>query len=198
MLITKIEPGKNKRYRVFGDDTFLFALYGKDLKRYHIEENEVIDDLIISSIMDEIIYKRAKERALYLLERRPFTISMMKVKLRENDYPDGIVDRVIQFLQKYHYLDDEDYIRMYVADYGCKKSKRQLVYDLTQKGISKAAIELFLEEVNYSEQAGFEKQFQRYIQGKDLEDRAVRQKIFRYFYGKGFSFSMIEEVMKEY
>ena len=198
MLITKIEPGKNKRYRVFGDDTFLFALYGKELKNYPIVENEAVDDSIISSILDEIIYKRAKERALYLLERGPLSVSMMQTKLRESDYPEFIIHRVILFLQRYHYLDDVDYIRMYVAAYSNRKSRKQLVYGLVRKGVSKTDVELFLEETDYSERLGFDKMFQKYIRGKDLTDRGVRQKVFRYFYGKGFSVSLIEETLKKY
>ena len=155
MLITKIESGKNKRYRVFGDDTFLFALYKNELKRYQIEENIIIEDSVISSILDEIIYKRAKERALYLLERRPLTVSMLRDKLRYHDYPEQVVEKVIEFLEKYRYLDDMEYIRMYAG-----------------------------------------KQFERYTRGKDLGNLAVRQKVFRYFYGKGFAVSLIETALR--
>lgn len=196
MLITKIESGKNKRYRVFGDDTFLFALYKNELKRYQIEENAMIEDSVISSILGEIIYKRAKERALYLLEKRPLTVSALRDKLRYNDYPEAVVEKVLVFLEQYHYLDDMDYVRMYTRTYSNKKSKKQIVYDLLRKGISKSLINIYFEENEYSEQEGFEKQFERYVKGKDLGNLSVRQKVFRYFYGKGFSVSMIETALR--
>lgn len=195
MLITKIESGKNKRYRVFGDDTYLFALYRNELKHYQIAENAMIEDSVISSILDEIIYKRAKERALYLLEKRPLTVSGLRDKLRYHDYPEAVVEKVIAFLEQYHYLDDMDYIRMYTGSYSSKKSKKQIVYDLMRKGISKSLIDIYFEENEYSEQEGFEKQFERYVRGKDLGDLAIRQKVFRYFYGKGFTVSMIETAL---
>lgn len=196
MLVTKIESGKNKRYRVFGDDTYLFALYKNELKRYQIEENAMLEDSVISSILDEIIYKRAKERALYLLEKRPLTVSVLRDKLRYHDYPEAVVEKVIAFLEQYHYLDDMDYIRMYTGTYGSKKSKKQIVYDLMRKGISKSLIDIYFEENEYSEQEGFEKQFERYVRGKDLGNLAIRQKVFRYFYGKGFTVSMIETALR--
>lgn len=196
MLITKIESGKNKRYRVFGDDTYLFALYRNELKHYQIAENAMIEDSVISSILDEIIYKRAKERALYLLEKRPLTVSGLRDKLRYHDYPEAVVEKVIAFLEQYHYLDDMDYIRMYTGSYSSKKSKKQIVYDLMRKGISKSLIDIYFEENEYSEQEGFEKQFERYVRGKDLGDLAIRQKVFRYFYGKGFTVSMIETALR--
>lgn len=196
MLITKIESGKNKRYRVFGDDTYLFALYRNELKHYQIEENAMIEDSVISSILDEIIYKRAKERALYLLEKRPLTVSGLRDKLRYHDYPEAVVEKVIAFLEQYHYLDDMDYVRMYTGSYSSKKSKKKIVYDLMRKGISKSLIDIYFEENEYSEQEGFEKQFERYVRGKDLGDLAIRQKVFRYFYGKGFTVSMIETALR--
>lgn len=196
MLVTKIESGKNKRYRVYGDDIFLFTLYKSELKRYQIQENVMLEDSVISSILDEIIYKRAKERALYLLEKRPLTVFMLRNKLRSHEYPETVVNKVIQFLEKYHYLDDGEYIRMYIAAYSNKKSKKQIVFDLMHKGISKNFIDIYLDENEYSEQVGFEKQFERYVRGKNLDNLVVRQKVFRYFYAKGYTVSLIETALR--
>lgn len=196
MLITRIEAGRNKKYRVYGEDTFLFALYGKELKRYRIEENTDISASVISSITEEVVCKRAKERALYLLERRPLTVSMLYSKLRESDYPDEVIERTIQFLEDYHYLDDKDYVRMYVETYGSKKSKRQMFCELQRKGICKEDINAYFDEHEYSEQNTLMSQFDKYTRGKDLEDPLVRQKVFRYFYGKGFDSSLIETCLR--
>lgn len=196
MYITRIEQSKGNRYRVFGDDGFLFSLYGKELKEYHIKENTELEDAHIHFILQEIIYKRAKDRALFLLEGRPYSVAMLKQKLHDNEYPETVIDQVIAFLQKYHYLDDTEYIHMYVEAYSNKKSRKQLVYDLIRKGISKDMIDTYFEEFAYSEQNCFEKQFERYIRGRDLEDIAVKQKIFRYFYRKGFQPSLIEEALR--
>ena len=198
MLITRIEPGRNKRYRIYGDNTFLFALYAKELKRYRIEEDAELPDSVISSITEDVIYKRAKERALYLLERGPLTVSMLRSKLRGNDYTDEVIARTIQFLEKYHYLDDGNYIRMYVETYGIKKSKKQMIYELLHKGIDKNQISAYFDEHEYSEQTCLLRQFDKYTRGKDLESPQVRQKVYRYFYGKGFDIALIDSVWKMY
>lgn len=195
MLITRVEQGKGKRYKVYSDHEFLFALYGKELKQYHIRENTEVSEDVITEILEQIIYKRAKERALYLLESRPYTCFMMRDKLKNSDYPVEIVDRVILFLQKYHYLDDESYIRMYVDTYSRNKSKKQIQFDLQKKGIERQLIMDYMSRQSYSEEECFTKQFHRYIRGKDLNDFNIRRKVFRYFYGKGFSYDLIEEYM---
>lgn len=197
MLITKIEEGKGKKYRVFSEDGYLFSLYGKELKKYHIQENLMIDDAIISSILDEIIYKRGKERALYLLERRPLTEFMLRDKLKKSEYPVVVINRIVSFLYEYHYLDDLEYIRMYVNTYQYKKSLKQIKLDLRCKGITKENLEQFFYEYDYSDEESFQRQFDKYIRNKDLSDYKTKQKVFRYFYGKGFETSMIEYAIRE-
>lgn len=196
MYITQIACGKGKKYKVFGDETFLFSLYKNELKHYGIVENVEIEDSVIEGIRNERVLKRAKERALYLLEKKPFSTSMMRDKLYYNEYPEDIIDKVILFLEEYHYLDDEKYIRMYVEAYSSKKSRKQITYDLLKKGLSRELIDHYFENFEYSEQECFKRQFERYIKGKNLEDWEVRRKIFRYFYGKGFSTSLIETYLK--
>lgn len=196
MYIARIEESKGNRYRVFGDDGFLFSLYGRELKRYHIEAHTELEDTCIHFILQEVIYKRAKDRALFLLEGRPLSVAMLKEKLRKNEYPETVIEQVVVFLQTYHYLDDMEYIHMYVDAYSNKKSRKQMIYDLIRKGIPKDMIDTYFEEVEYSERSCFEKQFERYVRGRDLEDVAVKQKIFRYFYRKGFQASLIEEALR--
>lgn len=197
MYITRIEAGRGNRYHVFGNDEFLFSLYGRELKHYHIIEGTEVSDSVIDSVLEKVILKRAKERALYLLERRPLSVSMLRERLRSNDYPETIIEQVISILEEYHYLDDKEYIRIYVNFYTNKKSRRQIIYDLLRKGVSKDIIDEYFENSEYSELECFECQFKRYTSGKNLTDNKVRQKVFRYFYGKGFSVSFIEKSLRE-
>lgn len=197
MLITKIEEGKGKKYRVFGDEQFLFSLYSKELRQFSIREDDEISDDVISNILETVIYKRAKERALFLLEKRPLSVNMLKDKLLNNEYPLHIIHKVILFLEKYHYLDDLEYTRMYVTTYSERKSKKQIIGELYRKGISKEIIEEYFEENAYSEMDCFERQFKKYIRGKDLNEYTIRQKVFRYFYSKGFSSVLIESYIRD-
>lgn len=198
MFITRIEDGKNKKYRIYSEEGYLFSLYGKEIKRYHLAENKEIPDCIISSIMDELIYKRGKERALFLIERRPLTEFMLREKLKSNEYPDDIIDRVVAFLFRYHYLDDMEYIRMFVNSYSHKKSRKQIQYDLQKKGIQKQDIEQYFLQYPYSDEDSLQQLFQRYIRNKNLEQPKDRQKVFRYFYSKGYASSLIQSEIQKY
>lgn len=195
MYITRIEQGKGKRYKVFCEDEFFLTLYDKELKRYHISEDTDIQEETILFLLKDIIYKRAKERALYLLERRPLTVHMLKDKLKDNEYPEAVIEQVVIFLEKYHYLDDKEYLRMYVETYALKKSRKQMAFDLFRKGLNKDLINEYFEESEFSEREACKKQMERYARGKDLNDKVVRQKVFRYLYGKGFSSTLIQDLL---
>lgn len=197
VIVTRIEQGTGKKYCVYADEEFLFSLYNKELRQFHIQEGNEISQDVIAYIFDTIVYKRAKERALFLLERKPYSVYMLKCKLKDNAYSSDIIDRVVAFLEKYHYLDDEEYVRMYVESNSARKSKKQLLYDLYRKGVSKTVVDAYFETNAYSEKNCFDKQFQRYVRGKNLHDYNDRQKVFRYFYNKGFSCAIIEQYIKD-
>lgn len=198
MYITKIVLSKGKRYKVYSDEIFLFALYQNEIKKYHVIENSELDEELISSIKTEIIRKRAKERALYLLEKRPFTSYMIKNKLKESDYPEDVMQEVIIFLEKYGYLDDEAYFHMYLDAYKRKKSKKQIICELITKGIDKEIINHGFESSDYSEQESCYKQLEHYIRGKDIQDKKMKQKVFQYLYRKGFSTGVIKKSLDKY
>ncbi len=184
-----------KQYEVYGENGYLFSLYGKELKKYHIEADCEIADTLVDEICQSVIYKRARERALYLLERRPYSVSELRGKLTKNRYPESVREQVISFLEKYGYLDDVEYARMYMNTYISKRSYKQMSFELFRKGVSKDVIDTCIDELDVTEQDGFMRQFLRYTQGKDLGDYTVRQKVFRYFYGKGYPTSLIEEAV---
>ena len=85
-------------------------------------------------------------------------------------YPDEIINKTIEFLIQYCYLDDEMYVRMYVDTYQNRKSKRQIIYDLFRKGISKDLVITYLETRDYSEEICFASLFNKYVSNKDLND----------------------------
>lgn len=201
MYITKIEAIRNNKYRIYGDDSFLFALYGNELKKYTITQGAYIDDAIVQEICEGVIYKRARERALYLIEKRMFTVEKLKSKLRQNDYTEEIIDKVVCFLEKYGYLNDKEYVHAYIEAYRSRSSRKQIRFALLQQGVDKHLIDDCMDDcmddMEFQDDTILNKQFQKYTKGKDLSDAKVRQKVFRYFYSKGFSSDLIEQLLRQ-
>ena len=55
--------------------------------------------------------------------------------IRDRDY-------AMNFLKEYGFINDRAYAESYVRSYGNRKSRRQLVYELSQKGVSLSLIHI--------------------------------------------------------
>ena len=67
MTVTKIEPVTKTRYKVYVDGQFAFVLYKGELSRYHIAEDSELEEEIYQNLRKEIVLKRAKLRAMQLI-----------------------------------------------------------------------------------------------------------------------------------
>ncbi|MCI8374214.1 MAG: regulatory protein RecX [Lachnospiraceae bacterium] len=89
--------------------------------------------------MDEC--KRAKHRALYLLERCDRTEQELRTKLSRSYEPE-IVEEAIRYVKQYGYIDDKRYALNYLKSRGQIKSRRQVEQELLyKKGISRDILE---------------------------------------------------------
>ncbi len=89
--------------------------------------------------MDEL--KRAKHRALYLLERCDRTEQELRTKLSRNYEPE-IVEAAIRYVKEYEYIDDKRYAVNYLKSRGQIKSRRQIEQELLyKKGITRDVLE---------------------------------------------------------
>ena len=70
MEITSIEPvaGSKKRYEVCLDGASSFLLYAGELRKYRLKAGEEIPAEVYHEIMQVLLPKRAKLRAMHLLQ----------------------------------------------------------------------------------------------------------------------------------
>ncbi len=89
----------------------------------------------------------AKKRALALLEKMDRTEQGLYRKLAESEYPEELILDAIEYVKKYHYIDDMRYARNYISYRQGSKSRRRLQQELMQKGVPKEITEQALEEI---------------------------------------------------
>ncbi|WP_026523683.1 regulatory protein RecX [Butyrivibrio sp. MB2005] len=199
MIVSGIEPFDNKRSKIFIDGEFAFVLYKGEIRDYHIKTGEEISSPVLNEITGEVIPKRAKKRAMNLLQKRDYTEYKLTEKLREGLYSDEIIADTIEFLKSYHYLDDEryadDYIRYHLND----KSRSRIRQDLMQKGIRSEIVDRVLDEALCDEQEDPEIKLvtnllikKHFTSDMPYEDK---QKIMAFLYRKGFSSDTIHRAM---
>jgi len=195
--ISKLEYIDKKKVKVYLDGQYFGFLYQGEVKRYYLKEGKFLDDNILNEIEEEIMLKRAKERALYILQKMDKTEYEISNKLRQNYYSDAIISRVVNFLKEYHYIDDYRYASTFFQYKEKNKSIRQIKEALYQKGISNDIINNILESYVSKETAAIQTLAAKKMRGRILSqmDRESVQKLVGYLVGKGFRYEDIKHVI---
>lgn len=198
MTVTKIEPVTKTRYKVYVDGQFAFVLYKGELSRYHIAEDSELEEKTYQSIRKEIILKRAKLRAMHLLNDMGRTESQLRTKLLRNDYPSDIVEEAIAYVKSFGYINDAEYTRSFIENRKEKKSKKEIYAALCQKGLPKDLIETALEEC-YADDDSIAA-IEAIVRKKKFDPKSTNyremQKMMGYLVRKGFRYDDIRQVIQ--
>ena len=153
MLVMEIVPVDKRRSKVILDEDFTLVLYRGELRKFGIEEGKPISEETYEEILREVLFKRARERVLFLLKSSDKTEQELRRKLKDGGYPKEAADYSIEFLKEHHFIDDENYGRRYVEFNSERKSQRQIQYELQKKGLDKEVIQEILSEQPVDEEA---------------------------------------------
>lgn len=197
MQIEAIIPLDKRRSKVLTDEDFAFVLYKGEMRAYGIEEGKQLPLEVYDRILHEVLFKRAKERVLYLLKSRDRTELEIRRKLKEGYYPEEAIEYAVSFLKEYKFIDDNNYGRRYIRAYAEKKSRKQLEFELRGKGLDRETIGRLLEECQVSE----EEQIRRFLKKRGYEKGTVspkeQAKLASALMRKGFSYDAVYGVMEE-
>ena len=198
MTVTKIEPVTKTRYKVYVDGQFAFVLYKGELSRYHIAEDSELEEEIYQNLRKEIVLKRAKLRAMHLLNDMGRTESQLRTKLLRNDYPSDIVEEAIAYVKSFGYINDAEYTRSFIENRKEKKSKKEIYAALCQKGLPKDLIETALEECYADDDsiAAIEAIVRKKKFDPKSTDYKEMQKMMGYLVRKGFRYDDIRQVIQ--
>lgn len=195
MIVDRIEPLDKRRCKVFLDGDFAFVLYKGEIRRYRLTEGEELSPSLYQEIFNEVILKRTRERALYLLQFSGRTEAELTKKLTDSFYPERAVRATVDFLKRYHYLDDEKFARNYIEIYGNKKSRAELKKALFHKGVDRECVEQLLSEQEPDERLQVKRLLEkrRYSSDMPLKDK---QKTVAFLMRRGFSYETVRSEME--
>ena len=210
MIITKIEEinigrGKNKlAFLIYADENFIFLFYSQDIRNYQLKEGYEITPSLYERIIEETVYRRAKQKALATLKRVDKTEKEIRLKLKDGYYTDEIIDMTIDYLEKYNYINDERYTSNYIRTHKLNKSKLAIKTNLLKKGINKTVLEkiIFDEYINFEDESDPEMiAIQRAVHKKYNNISSLswkeKQKLIASLYRKGFDIDKIQTYLKE-
>ncbi len=200
MIITKIEKQKNnnKRYSIFIDNEFAFGIDEIDLLYYKLKENESLDNEKYEYILNKLLLKRAKDKALKYLGYKMRSKNQVIKKLQEYEFPPNVINKVIKVLEKYNYTNDEDFAKAFIKDKLNLKGHGvfKISYDLKMLGVDEEIFKKYLYDEEFiNEEKKAKDLLLKKLGNKNIEnlDYKEKQKIYAYLARRGFSYDSIKK-----
>ena len=200
MIVTNITEFDKKRVKIFLDGEFAFVLYKGELCDYGIEQGKELHVEYYTEITETILVKRGKLRCMNLLQKKDYTEWQIRQKLSEGAYPTDVIDKAVEYVKSYHYIDDSRYVKQYINCYSRTKCRKQIAFDLIKKGVGKEIIkEIFSEMSDNGELTDETELIKRILDKKNYvsneADWQKKQKMFAYLCNKGFSVEQIRRTL---
>lgn len=202
MLVTEIKKLDSKKSLIYLDYCPAFALYRSEIRKYGIDIEGELKAEVYDDILKNVLRKRCRERAGYILGKSDKTEYDLKNKLKQGFYPDKIIDEVINDFIDYGFIDDKRFAENYVKYNISSKSRNRIYNELIRKGVSKEIIQSVLTEYTDESEEYLEaknkmilKEFTKKKYDFEKEDRLLLNKIIMALMRKGFSY---EDIMQEY
>lgn len=202
MKITDIKPQvKNEnRVSVYIDGSFAFGIDRGDCAFMGLKAGDEITREKYDYIADNVLYTSAYKKADRYIGFKMRTEKEVRRKLREEDFSDEIIERVIASMLKYKYIDDESYALMYARD--CARLKKwgseRIKAELMKKGVELTVVERALEnaEIEDTEEV-ISQLLEKRIKCTPI-DIKEKQKHFNYLLRRGFKSEDIKKALGKY
>ena len=194
--ITEIAKiGKGLRYKLYIDDEFFGIYEAEILARHCLKTGQEFDENFFEELKLENGDYACFNRGLSLLEKSMKSEKMVSDYLKGKGYPKSCIDKAIEKLKDYGYINDENFCESFINSYCFVKSRKKLKYDLLSKGIKENIIDQKLAELmdEDEERENLLSLAQKYMKNKEF-DLKNKQKFYNHFAGKGYDYSIILNV----
>lgn len=200
MTVTEITDISKKQCRVCVDCELNFVLYKGELRQYGIAQGEEFPEETRRRILEELLPRRAKLRAMNLLQRRDYTERQLRDKLLDGGYPGETADQAVEYVKAFRYIDDLRYAGDYLAAFAGRKSLRRMEQELLQKGISREVLERAVSA--WQERDGGQDELrmacallEKKHYDRNLCDRREQQRLYNFLAYRGFSGETIRKAL---
>jgi len=140
--------------------------------------------------------KQAKNAVLYLLSRQNYPSQRLSRKLHQKGYSALVIEEIIAWVQGLGIVQDQEYLRRAIErESGKGHGPQSTIWKLRQKGFSEEAIEKELSQIMPIE---IQKEaIRKFLLKRPLTGPLAKQKIMAALVRRGFSFNLINDVIRE-
>ena len=203
MLVKQLTKCGKSRSLVKLESGLSFPLYSSEVEKFDAWEGSDLSDESLSEIMTRILPSRCIKRAMNLLQKKSFAEGELVRKLSDGGYPEEVVDKAIEYVKSFGYIDDVRYASDYIRYHSSQgRGKNRIKMDLRAKGISDESFEKAWDEnTELGLIPGAGEEIAKLLEKKHFDpdmERADKDKIAAFIMRRGFSAEDIFRAMKYY
>ena len=186
--ITDIKPQVKTptRCNIYLDNVFYCGLELETVMRHRLKVGQSIDPDVLDEIQCDSERVHALDKALYFISKSKKTKRQVEEYLKQKGYTEQTINSVIEKMEDYRFVCDEDYAFDYVKSYSKSKGKRLIAVELKRKGVSDSDMASALDSVEDETESAV-KIAEKYLKNKP-KDKQNMLKCYKYLLSKGFSY----------
>jgi regulatory protein len=202
MKITSVTRYKGSTYEAELDDGRKLYLHADIITDFGIKAGMETDRDTLRKIVYASNFRRAYQRALYLLDYRDYTCSEMYNKLLENYKSEPLCTAVMKRLTEHGFIDDERYAErmarklVEVKRFGYRRCKREIMLKGVDQFIAEDALAPYGDAFAENLMELLRTKHSRYL--ADREDKKSIEKVKSALVRYGYDYTEINRAVKEY
>lgn len=153
----------------------------------------------LSKLIEKDNEERAFRLAVYYLSYRPRTKHEMSTYLMKKGYEDTTINKILEKLSYYKYIDDKQYAMNYISNAieAQKKSANTVKSELIKRGIPSEIIENCISIFSYEINSEIAKKIsiKYFYQKSDLPYKQLKNRLYQLLARKGFTREIINDCL---
>lgn len=144
--------------------------------------------------------KKAAEKAMSLLLHKDRTERELQDRLYRAGFSELAAEEAMQYVKQFGYINDRRYVENFLMFQKDKRSRKEILYKLQEKGIPQELTQEIMEETEYEGEANaIYNLAQKRLKGRKLSELSFeeKQKIMAYLARKGYPLREIQNVFEE-
>lgn len=201
MKITSIEKYKGETFQVVLEENRKVYIHRDIIEQFGLNEDDEIENDGLTEILYASDLRRAKKRAMHLLNERDYSYILLFEKLQKN-YPDKICFETADYMAEKGYINDRRfageivYNYMLCKCYGPKRVKQELYKRGIRGRVADEAIENEIDGLYERLMSVIEKKYAGYLE--DPEDIRAVIKVKNALARMGYDYDDINNAVGDY
>lgn len=201
-IITDLKPVMRNpsRVSIFVEEIYIGTISTSRLNDLNLTVGSELSETDLEILLEETEITKATLSSLNLLSYRARSEDEIRSRLKRKGFSSPVVDRVIEKLNSWDYLDDKEFARSWVKHRTKRKSpygSKYIRYELNMKGVDKEIIDEVLEDVDDHTLCDKSAKVAHKRYEKKYEGIKLREHLYAHLVRRGFPSPVVVDVIEE-